>query len=69
MSATTITLSASIQAELARYTTTSDKIRYLNSKGFSRGSISKILNKRYQHVRNVLTQDAVAGKVFEPLKK
>lgn len=32
----------------------SAKIRALNSQGFSRGQIAKALNKRYQHVRNVL---------------
>lgn len=60
-----IKLSDSIKSELNKYSTTSDKIRFLNAKGFSRGTISKILEKRYQHVRNVLTQDAVAGKIFE----
>lgn len=33
---------------------TSQKIRLLHSEGFDRGSIAKHLNKRYQHVRNVL---------------
>lgn len=32
----------------------SQKIRKLDSEGFSRGQIAKYLNKRYQHVRNVL---------------
>ena len=30
------------------------KIRYLAYKNFSRSEIAKILNLRYQHVRNVL---------------
>ncbi len=34
--------------------TTSSKIRFLNKLGFSRSEISVELNKRYQHVRNVL---------------
>ena len=34
--------------------TTSSKIRYLNSLDISRGDISRTLNIRYQHVRNVL---------------
>lgn len=44
--------------------TKSSQIRYLNSQGYSRGDIAKILTKhyypkggkevRYQHVRNVL---------------
>lgn len=48
------------EQELNNLTTTSSKIRYLNSKGLSRGSISKVLNIRYQWVRNVL---------ITPLKK
>lgn len=43
-----------IDVELEKLTTTSSKIRYLDSLGWSRSSISKKLNKRYQHVRNVL---------------
>ncbi len=38
----------------------SKAIRGLSSEGYSTGAIAKMLNKRYQHVRNVLTQ---------PLKK
>ena len=34
--------------------TKSSKIRMLDSKGFTRSEISKILEIRYQHVRNVL---------------
>ena len=33
---------------------TSQKIRALHSTGMSKGDIARILNKRYQHVRNVL---------------
>lgn len=33
----------------------SSKIRYLDAVGYSRGAIAKILDKRPQHVRNVLT--------------
>jgi hypothetical protein len=32
----------------------SGKIRRLNAEGFSNGQIAKFLDKRYQHVRNVL---------------
>lgn len=64
-----IKLSEVIKSEMEKYETTSDKIRFLNSKGFSKSAISNILNKRYQHVRNVLVQDAVIGKVFTPRKK
>lgn len=38
----------------AKYTTTSSVIRFLNSEGMSNGTIAKLINKRYQHVRNVL---------------
>lgn len=34
--------------------TTSQAIRFLNAEGKTRSEISKILNVRYQHVRNVL---------------
>lgn len=40
--------------------TTSGKIRYLTSLGKTRSEIAKLLNIRYQHVRNVQMQ---------PLKK
>ena len=33
---------------------TSQKIRYLHAQGYARGDIARFLNKRYQHVRNVL---------------
>jgi hypothetical protein len=42
------------EKELSAIQTVSGKIRFLNSKNLSRGEISKILNIRYQHVRNVL---------------
>lgn len=41
---------------LASLATTSSKIRYLDKCGLSRGAIAKLLNKRYQHVRNVLLE-------------
>ena len=44
----------SYEKELTNLKTTSSKVRYLNSIGKSRVEISKILNIRYQHVRNVL---------------
>ena len=34
--------------------TKSSKIRYLNSKDWTRGQIAKYMEIRYQHVRNVL---------------
>ncbi len=39
---------------LAALPTTSARIRHLDSKGYTRSQIAKILDKRYQHVRNVL---------------
>ena len=36
----------------------SDKIRELNDMGIARAQIARLLGKRYQHVRNVLTGDA-----------
>lgn len=35
----------------------SDKIRELDQMGISRAQIARLLNKRYQHVRNVLVAD------------
>lgn len=46
--------------ELGKILTVSGKIRYLHSHGYERSDISRLLNIRYQHVRNVLLQ---------PLKK
>lgn len=47
-------LNQEIKKELNQLETKSAKIRFLHKKGFSRGDISRILNIRYQHVRNVL---------------
>jgi hypothetical protein len=43
-----------IDTDLAAITTVSGKIRYLNALGWKKGAIAKKLDKRYQHVRNVL---------------
>ena len=48
------TLSKEIRTELESITQTASKIRFLNSKGLSRGDISRVLGIRYQWVRNVL---------------
>lgn len=37
-----------------KLTTKSAVIRYLSAEGMKRGEIAKLLNIRYQHVRNVL---------------
>jgi hypothetical protein len=42
------------KVDLSACSTTSAKIRVLNAAGFSTGAIAKFLDKRYQHVRNVL---------------
>ena len=47
-------LAASVQTELDAMTTTAARIRFLDSKDFSKGDISRILAIRYQWVRNVL---------------
>lgn len=39
--------------ELNSLPTKSAKIRYLTSKGLTRSAIAKLLDIRYQHVRNV----------------
>ena len=42
------------QTKLDTFSTKSAKIRYLDSQDLTRGQIAKVLNIRYQHVRNVL---------------
>ncbi len=41
--------------------TVSDKIRALDAAGFPRAEIARLLNKRYQHVRNVLEADRLSA--------
>ncbi len=48
--------------------TVSDKIRVLDREGYTRAEISRMLSKRYQHVRNVLEGDKVRGGESAPLK-
>lgn len=43
------------------YATVSDRIRALHASGHSRVEIAEFLNKRYQHVRNVLVEDERRG--------
>lgn len=42
------------QKQIDAQTTVSAKIRYMHAEGFPNTQIAKHLNKRYQHVRNVL---------------
>ncbi len=50
------------QKKINSLPTTSSKIRYLDSLGWSKGDISRFLEKRYQHVRNVLITPLVGKK-------
>ena len=45
----------------APHATVADKIRALAAAGYPRADIARFLGKRYQHVRNVLQDDAQAG--------
>ena len=47
-------LSKAQATKLASFNNVSTKIRYLDKVGFTRGQISKIVNRRYQQVRNTL---------------
>ena len=47
-------ISSTNRTKLETLPTTSSRIRFLNKLGFSRSEIAVELNKRYQHVRNVL---------------
>lgn len=47
-------LSKEEEAYISKLESTSMKIRYLAYKNYSRSEIANILNKRYQHIRNVL---------------
>ena len=49
-------------AKLAAISTVAGKIRFLDGLRLTRSEIAKHLNKRYQHVRNVLTQPAPLAK-------
>jgi hypothetical protein len=47
-----------LAAIAGRHTTVADKIRALATAGVPRADIARFLGKRYQHVRNVLEDDA-----------
>lgn len=47
-------LSKNVQDQLDLLTTTASKIRFLDSEGVSRADIARVLQIRYQWVRNVL---------------
>lgn len=48
------TLTKVQQSHIDSLATVSSKIRYLDEQKLTRTEIAKVLNKRYQHVRNVL---------------
>ena len=48
--------------DLGKYKSKSDAIRQLTKDGMSRGDISRYMNIRYQHVRNVLITPLVGKK-------
>jgi hypothetical protein len=50
-----------MSAIVAPFTTVADRIRALASAGVPRADIARFLGKRYQHVRNVLDDDAQRG--------
>jgi hypothetical protein len=50
-----------LSAITAPHATVADKIRALSAAGVPRADIARFLGKRYQHVRNVLQDDAQSG--------
>lgn len=50
----TTTTTHNLEELMSKYQTKSGVIRFLDSEGMKRGDIAKLLNIRYQHVRNVL---------------
>lgn len=49
-----VTIKKIEKSKLVSFETVSAKIRYLDSRNYSKSEIARILGKRYQHVRNVL---------------
>lgn len=52
--------------DFLKLTTTAARVRYLDSLNFTRSDIAKMLNIRYQHVRNTLV--TLLKKDFETFK-
>ena len=75
MSNTAQALATTLSGQLASLPTKSAQIRWLDSEGYSRGAITKIMSTywlplqgkevRYQHVKNVLDQK-YNGEVIQP---
>jgi len=53
---------AAMQRIAEAHASVSDKIRALDSAGVKRADITRFLNRRYQHVRNVLEGDKQRGR-------
>lgn len=58
----TTTATTSQLKTLAGFSTKSAKIRFLNSEGYTKGDIARIMGIRYQHVNNVLNQKVTTPK-------
>jgi hypothetical protein len=54
--AETPTLTAAQKHEMERLPNISSKMRFLQAEGYETADIARIVNRRYQHVRNVLKQ-------------
>lgn len=53
----TLILKTDMQTKLDSFNSVSAKIRFLDYNGIDRADIARILNKRYQHVRNILNMN------------
>lgn len=62
-------LPAELATKIQSFGTISDKIRFLDRHNYARADIARILDKRYQHVRNVLEQDAKKSSDVMPAAK
>lgn len=54
---TVVELQPDLKRRLGELNTVADRIRLLDREGIARADIARILDKRYQHVRNVLERD------------
>jgi len=57
----TVVPEINVEELLKEHKTKSNVIRFLSSQGKTRSEIAKLLNIRYQHVRNVLTTPLKKG--------
>lgn len=61
-------LPSELRNALPRFETKSDQIRYLSDAGIARADIARVLELRYQHVRNVLEADRAKASAEAELK-